>query len=201
MRGALFAAVTVVLCLPAAPLQPSIHIDETKLRAVLEKASTSIVIPIESTLDHTVVATLSLDWVDRNENKLDSAHKTISLDPGRTSVTVPLPISKPSIWLRLRYSISLDGHLAQLGAVALPQIAEHVFELKISHVGEAHSGRTFIVHAQAIHPVTRKPVDGVKWTAGLTANGIHLLPKTISAQAEGFFDLVFDIPPASAAED
>ena len=201
MRAALFAAVSVVFCLPAAPIQQSIHIDETKLRAVLEKASTSIVIPIESTLDHSVVANLSLDWVDRDENKLNSAHKTISIDPGRSSVTLPLPISKPSIWLRLRYSISLDTRVVQSGVVALPQIAQHVFELKISHVGEVHSGRTFTVHAQAIHPVTRKPVDGVQWTAGLTANGSQLVPKTVSAQAEGFFDLVFEIPPSSVAED
>ncbi len=205
MRGTLFAALAAVLSLMCAQGQSPIVINESGIRAVLENESTSVAVPIESTLDHEVRANLSLDWIGKDDRTLGTVQQDVLIRPGRTSVEMPLPISEPSIWLRLRYSLVPDrgdarAFVPQSGIVALPQIAEHVFELKITHVGMARPGSPFVIHAQAIHPVTRAPVQGLKWNTRLTVNGVGLAPLTISSKAEGFVDIVFDVPPANGED-
>jgi hypothetical protein len=173
----LFAALAVVLSLMPAQGQSPIAVNEAKIRAVLKNESTSIAVPVESTLDHEVRAELTLDWVDKDDHDLGSVHQNVSIPPGGTSAELPFAIPKPTLWLRLRYSLTPSrgdarAFAPQSGIVALPEIAQHVFELKTTHVGSPRPGRPFAIHPQAVHPVTRTPVGGLKWNARLTFGGL-----------------------------
>lgn len=206
MRGTLFAAFAAVLSLMGAQDQSPIFINESNIRAALTNNSTVIAVPVQSELDHEVRAGLTLDWIDNDDRTLASAHQELSLPTGGTTVELPLAIPKPTLWLRLRYSLApapgqARAFAAQSGIVALPEIAGHVFELKVTHVGVPQPGRPFVVHAQAIHPVTNATVDGLRWNARLTVGGVGLEPKTVSPQAEGLVDIVFDVPASNDKDD
>jgi hypothetical protein len=174
MRGTLFAALAVVLPLVGARGQSPIAklpitINESKIQATLKNDSTSIVVPIGSTLNREVRAQLVLEWLDTDDRSLASARNDLSILPGGRRVELPLALPKPSLWLRLRYSlIPSREHALDFapfsGIVGLTEIAQHVFELKATQVGAPRPGKPFIVHAQAVQPVTRKPVDGVKYS-------------------------------------
>jgi hypothetical protein len=207
MRGTLFAALAAVLSLIGAQGQspitkPPIAIDESKIQATLKNDSTSIVVPIASTLDREVRAQLTLEWIDKEDKSIASTRHDILIPPGGMRSEVPFAIPKPTLWLRLRYSLTPGREYAlafapHSGIVALSEIAQHIFELKVTHVGEPHPGMPFIIHAQAIHPATRVPVGGVKWTARLTFDKTEQSPSDISPQAEGIVNIAFDIPPAA----
>jgi hypothetical protein len=205
MRGILFAAVAICLSLGGARGQSSIRIDEPGIRAELKNESTTISVPIESKLDHSVRANLSLHWIGMDDGAFDSAVRDISIEPGRTSVEIPLPIPESSLWLRLEYSLVPDRVDArafgtQSGVVALSQIAEHVFELKATQVGVRHPGSPFTIHAQAVHPLTRLPIRGVRWDARLTLNGVAMDPVKIAANVQGFVEISFEVPAADGGD-
>ena len=106
MRRTLFAAVAVIVSLAGAKEPPSVLVHEAEIHAILTDESTAISLPIESKLLGSVAAKLSLDWIDNEDNTVGSARQNITIEPGRTSISAALPISKPTIWLRLRYSLS-----------------------------------------------------------------------------------------------
>lgn len=211
MRRTLFAALAAVLSFGGAEGQSPftrspIAIDESKIRATLQSESTSIAVPIANTLDREVRAQLALDWLDRDDRLLASTRKDITIPRGGTLTELQLAIPKPSLWLRLRYSLSPSRQDAPAfaplsGIVGLTEIAPYVFELKATQVGQPRPGKTFTVHAQAIHPVTRKPVEGLKWVAKLKFAGMEVPASKMSAQSEGLVDIQFDVPLGDSNND
>src|SRR5581483_3205282 len=111
-----------------------------------------------------------------------------------------------SVWLRLRYSLTpsrenVRAFSPQSGVLALPQVAQHAFELKLSYVGLPHPGKPFVVHAQAVHPKTRAPALGLDWKATLKLDRAAFTPVSISSQSEGLTDIVFNIPEGGADQE
>ena len=107
MRGTLFAALAVVFSLMGAQGQSPIAklpiaIDESKIQATLKNDSTSIVVPIASTLDREVRAQLTLEWIDNQDKSIASTRRDISIPPGGLRSEVPFAIPKATLWLRLR---------------------------------------------------------------------------------------------------
>ena len=199
----LAVAVAALLCLaPPASSQPTpISIDESKIRAALQDNSTVVTIPIESSLDHPIQASLLVEWLDPSEVVTGSNRQDVSIAPGQTNLNVPLPLSKKSasIWTRLRYSLTpsrADARAFQpfAGVVALPHIAAHVFELKTSYTGVPRPGSPFTIYAEAVHPLTRNLVPQIVWTAILSIDDKKLGPMKTSSSAEGLMGFVFTIP-------
>jgi len=199
MRGTLFAAVAA--CASAVFGQLSITINEAKIRAGLKNESTIITIPVESSLDRGVGASLALNWVDNKEIASGAVSQKVIIQPGGNSIAVPMPIGRSSsIWTRLRYALTPERSDARAfaprtGIVSLAHIAEHVFELRLSYAGVARRGSPITVHAQAIHPVTRAPV-GVKWESKLSIDDQDISPIRTSKRND-FMEFTFNVPAAS----
>jgi hypothetical protein len=212
MRIVAFAVVPFFLSLVTAPAQlliessPPVTVDEHAIRATLQSDSTVISIPIDSSLDYSIRSNLSLEWVGVSDTVLGSSEQNLFVNPGRTSVDVPLRLPSSTIWLRLRYTLAPDRNdtrafTKRTGIVALPHIAAHVFELKVSYAGIPRRGGPVTVYAQAVHPVTRAPVPDVAWSARLAIEGNSLDPVSIVRHNEGVAELTFQLPPSSGSDD
>src|SRR5512145_763567 len=59
-------------------------------------------------------AVLSLAWLSVDEMESSSISKEVALQPGHLEIETPLPLVDPSIWTRLRYSMSPDRVLFYL---------------------------------------------------------------------------------------
>jgi hypothetical protein len=196
-----FAAMGAFLSLCAAQTQPSIAVNESRIRAALKDGVTAVTIPVESSLDREVGATLSLEWVQEDDHVSSSSSQHMTIPAGKTGLEVPFPLSVGSIWTRLRYSLVPDRNDArafrpQAGIVPFSHIAEHAFELSVSYAGAAQRGRPITVTAQAVHPVTRIAVPGLEWEATLNIDDQEIQPIRVTKHDEGFVEFTFDIPAA-----
>ncbi len=81
-----------------------------------------------------------------------------------------------------------------------PKSRKHIFELKVSHIGNARPGHLLTIHAQAIHPATRMTVPGVTFDATLTIADAAVLPEKTIAQPGGPVEFTFRIPDTAAKE-
>src|SRR5258708_29669089 len=173
MRGTLFAAVAA--CASVVYGQRSLSIDEANIRAGLKNGATVVTTPIERSLDRAIGASLSLNWVQPEGITSGAAGQKVTIQPGHNSIEVPLPIRTSSIWMRIHYALAPERSDARAfatiaGIVSLSHIAEHVFELKLSYAGVARRGQPITIHAQAVHPVTRKPGAGGVLAAKLSGD-------------------------------
>ncbi len=202
MGQILFAAVGAFVSLGAGQTQPSIAVRESVIRAILKDDATVVTIPVESSFDREVGATLSLEWVEANDHVSSSTSQHVTIAAGKTGLELPFPFTARSIWTRLRYSLVPDRNEArafrpQAGIVPFSHIAAHAFELKVSQAGSAQRGRPITVTAQAIHPVTRIAVPGVEWEAILNLDDQKIQPVRVEKHDEGFVEFTFDVPVAS----
>ena len=169
------------MCLATASGQSPVAIDESKIRATLQNESTVITVRVDSSGDHSVSANLLLEWLDRDEKASGTINRNISIAPGENTFDIPLPIESASIWTRLRYSLNPDRAEARAfpplsGIVSLAHIASYIFEIKTSYAGVPQRGSPFTIYAQAVHPVTRRPVSGISWNAMLSIDKDTLKP-------------------------
>ena len=208
MRGAVSAAIaaiacTVGACSAGAQGQSPIVVNPSGIQALLKNGSTVVSIPIENTLDHGVLGSLSLAWLRPSDAARPSAVDTaVTLPHGESRLEFPLPLPESSIWLRLHWSLTPDradprAFPPQEGTLAISQIAGHVFEVKLGQIGQPRYGAPFTVHAQAILPATRAPLDGVEWSAAVVLNGKEFKASRITPAGEGFVKIELQMPPAS----
>jgi hypothetical protein len=180
-------------------LRAQVVIDESRMGAVLRDGSTVVMLPIANASPQPVKASLALAWVDHKEIESGAVLREVVLQPGTTTLETPLRLQDPSIWTRLRYSLTPDRagarQFARLaGTVGLTRIAGHVFELNIGFAGTAKRGRPMVVHAEAVHPLTRLPVD-VEWQGALVLNDTKVAPTRVARLAAGAADFTFAFRP------
>jgi len=202
MRGlGLATGLAALLWATAAFGQWPITIDEAKLRAVSKGDSTVIVVPVMNSEQGTLHGTLELEWLRPTDVTEGRASETVTLARGLTTLEIPLPLGNASLWNRLRYKLTPTLTDARLfapisGIVALPQLAAHVFELRVTQAGTPRVGRPALVHAQAVHPLTGLPVPGVRWKATLSGGEREFEPKQKRQLAGGVMEFAFDLPQA-----
>ncbi|HVV44197.1 MAG TPA: MG2 domain-containing protein, partial [Bryobacteraceae bacterium] len=195
----------VLLPLANASAQSPITIDASKLRAELRNNSTVVFVPLTNESSNRIHASLSLDWLMPTETTFGSAHRDIVLPPGQSTAEVPLPLADSSIWTRLRYTLTpgrddARAFAPQSGIVAISEIADHIFELHVSHVGNARPGQLVTIHALALHPKTHAVVPNVSFKATLDSGELRVPPEKTEPQPDGQVDITFRIPKAFAAD-
>lgn len=201
MRSFLVVAVALFVSLLPAGAQSSVTIGEPEIRSYLKENATVVTIPVRSQVDHTVSATLTLSWIDRDDKVLRNAQTGVEIQGGQNRFEVPLPLPASSIWLRLRYSLTPYTRDArafppQSGVVSIAQVANHVFELKATHSARFRPGGTVVVLAQAVHPLTRQPFEDLEWIGVMTTGKQAQGPIRMERQAHGFVEFTFPAPPA-----
>lgn len=173
----------------------SVVVDEPKVRAGLRDGRTEVTLPIESSEVRSIRATVFLEWLDPADHPLEKADREVTISPGANSITLPLTLEGASIWTRLRYTVTparADAAAMRRlrGILALPAIAPHVFELRASLGGTPRRGQPLIVHAQALHPLTRQPLSNIDWSAELE----EAKPTSIAPLLNGAVELRFSLP-------
>ncbi|MGC4054529.1 MAG: hypothetical protein QM757_36075, partial [Paludibaculum sp.] len=181
MRYILFATATLFVSLVRLDAQVPVTVSEPEIRSYLRESATVVMIPVRSQVDHPIGATLTVSWMDGNEAELRRASTQVQVRPGNNRFEVPLPLPVSSIWTRLKYSLAprmedARAFAPQAGIVGIGQIADHVFALKATHAGIARPGESVLVHAQAVHPVTREPFENLEWAARMRVAGQLLAP-------------------------
>lgn len=205
MRSFLFAAATLFVSLLPADAQSSITISEPEIRSYLKENATVVAVPVRSQVNHTVSATLTLSWIDKDDKVLRNAQTSVEIQSGQNQFEVPLPLPASSIWLRLRYSLTPYTRDArafppQSGVVSIAQAANHVFELKATHSARFRPGGTVVVQAQAVHPLTRQPFEDLEWNGVMTTGKQAQRPTRIERQAHGFVEFAFPLPSGESDE-
>ena len=185
--------------LSVAHAQPRVTIDEGKIRAALKNGSTFVTVPVESTYDVAIPASLSLTWLDRQDQASMPVNQVVTIQPGRTNIEIPFSIAKPSIWTRLRYLLTPDRNEARAfpplsGRIPISQIAPYIFELKVNSASQPRRGRPITVNAQAVNPATRTPVAGVVFKATLTIGEKEFAPVRTLTQSDGLLEYTFNLP-------
>lgn len=202
MRSFLFAAATLFVSLSSADAQSSVTISEPEIRSYLKENATVVAVPVRSQVDHTVSATLTLSWIDKDDKLLRNAQTSVEIRSGQNQFELPLPLPASSIWLRLRYSLTPYTRDArafppQSGMVSIAQTANHVFELKATHSGRYRPGGTVVVQAQAVHPLTRQPFEDLEWNGVLMTGRQTQAPGRIDRREHGFVEFTFPLPADS----
>jgi hypothetical protein len=188
--------------------QSSVSIVESKIQAVLKNQSTVVSVPFQNVLTRDVKAKLSLDWLDRDDTIQGSATREVFIPAGMSAVEVPLPIGNPSIWLRLRYTLTPDiadvrAFARITGIMSIAHIAPHVFEIRTGALEAPKYGQPFTLRAQAIHPITRVPIPGVAWEPTVEIGDKTLKLAKVVNHTEGFAEFIYNLPsvPEDDADD
>jgi hypothetical protein len=200
MLRTLLATITALLSLTAHAQDPYLaQLEESKIRAVLKNDSTVVSIPISNSADHPIKARLGLVWMSIHDTGTKPDGQDVMLPPGQSQIEIPLPLSNPSVWTRLCYSLIPDRAQARSfapvsGIVSLPHIADYVFEINLSYAGLPRGGNQISVFSEAVHPVTRSPITAVQWNAKLSIKNKELAPVRIDIHEEGFAEVIFNLP-------
>lgn len=80
------------------------------------------------------------------------------------------------------------------GVVSLPHIADHVFELQSTMRGNLRVGDSFSVHAEAVHPLTRKAIRVTSWKTLAKVGDRTLSPVRVETPDTGPATFYFTIP-------
>lgn len=204
-------AVIITIAFPyegSAQSENTFRFQESGVRAVLKDGSTVIVFrfDVNRNVYHKIQARVSLAWIDTDDRELSKTDAVAAInltEKGYAYFEIPFPIIKPSIWTRLRYSITpevLDNSPDAVqpfepvsGIVSLSNIADHAFELKSIQIGKVQDfhGR-FSIFAEAVRARDEAPVSGITWDATLSFGKKRLKPAEIQQLSEGFTEFVFD---------
>jgi len=192
---------------------------EQDIRAILKDNSTVVVLRFgaNGVSENIIRAHVSLAWLDTNDGELSKTDAAVTITPNKDSfgrsiadIEIPFSLVKPSIWTRLKYSITPEATDAAAvqrlspvrGIVSLSQIADHAFELKASQIGSVwRSDGHFSVFVEAIRARDRAPVHGITWDAKLSFSDKVLKTTQIIEHSEGFTEFVFDFPEETVESD
>lgn len=179
--------------------QSRVTIDEAQLRVIRKDGATVVAVPVVHTGQVPLGVTLEVAWLTPKDVVAQQASREAMIVPGSSTVEIALPSEELSLWTRLRYRVTPSSTAARefapiAGMVALPQVAAHVFQLQVSQAGIARRGLPLTVHAQAVHPISRRPVAGVDWRAVLVAGEARVRPRETRPMDGGIREFVFDLP-------
>ncbi|MBL8295790.1 MAG: carboxypeptidase regulatory-like domain-containing protein [Bryobacterales bacterium] len=191
-----------VIAAAAAFGQFAVSVDESQIRAFLRNDTTAVSIPVRNTAGAAVKARLALWWLSVDDQGTKVAERAVTIVPGDSRIETPAPLTKGSIWTRLRYRLEGDLSDARLfapldGMVSLAQIADYIFELRASYAGTIARGRPFTVYAEAVHPISRQPIAAANWEAALSVDGRKPAAREAKQRPEGFVEWTFDVPAAA----
>jgi hypothetical protein len=151
-----------------AAASPGLRVDEAATKVVLREGQSVISLAVENSAGRDLAAAIRLEWLDPDSRVLSSMERTLAAQPGRSQLELAFPLPGTATALtRLHYRVRAeDGESS--GMLALTQIADHVFELRVSVPGLTQQKKLYTIRVSTLHPSTRKPVPGVRLRGSLT---------------------------------
>lgn len=168
-------------------LSAQVAVREDATFASVAKTPATVSVGLKNSSTEPLQAVLTLEWIPPEGKPHVTTHRTMELNPGESSLEVPLPLSPDDNPLteRLRYQLSPSSKNyaafgPQEGILSLPEIAEDAFALSVVTADVPRRDRPYPIHVLAAHPVTHRPMVGVaircNGSSGVTdADGIATL--------------------------
>lgn len=209
----------VVLCLSVSLLLLSqlsaasntARVDEARTRVLLDEKATKVSLMVVNPLRDEFAARVRLEVLDPQGAVRASVESDETIKRGATALILKLPLQLAGLdkaerdevlWYRLRYRISPQQAertaVAPIeGIVSLSEITPDFFELRVAAPERAREGQRYHAQARAVHPISSRPVAGVKVLAELKFDDDSTkdaLQASGVTNAEGFAPLDFDLP-------
>ncbi|HYP54030.1 MAG TPA: MG2 domain-containing protein, partial [Pyrinomonadaceae bacterium] len=186
-----------------------LRVDETAVRLLFDDARTAVSLAVTNGGD-AFAARVEVELLDTQDKVVARATLDQTLAPGASAVLVPLDVRYDNLeewqrkrfpWFRLRYRVapaaqSPSGERAE-GFVSVSEAAPDIFELHLVTPPRARPGSRFRARARAAHPVSLRPVKGVRVEATLDfGDDADFPPKRAAAttDADGGVELDFEVP-------
>ncbi|HYO62733.1 MAG TPA: MG2 domain-containing protein [Pyrinomonadaceae bacterium] len=194
--------------------RPSLRVSESAVRLILDDERTAVSLAV-SNGGQSFAARAEVELLDPQDKVVSRGALDLTLAPGASNVLVPLDVRFDSLaggqrasfpWFRLRYRVAAvapaaSGERAE-GFVSISEAAPDIFELQVVTPPAARAGSRLRARARAAHPVSSRPVKGVRVEAKLDfGDDADFPPKTVTATTDSEGNAVLDFEVPRKAED
>jgi phosphatidate phosphatase APP1 len=207
----LFCLFTVSLLLSQlSSASTSLRVNEASTKLLLEDKQTNVSLAIENPTGQAFPAHVRLEVLDPQGKLVSVAERDQTIKRGNAALLIPLPLQltgmdeserNQMLWYRLRYIITprassetaTNGRVE--GIVSLSEITPDIFQLSVTAPEKVREGTRYRAQIRTIHPVTSRPVKGVRVEAKIEFDGnIEDMKVSGVTDANGFASLDFDLP-------
>ena len=211
-RGLLSLLCLSVLSLSLVPLTRAggeIKVDESRIRALIQKQSVEVQLPVENSTGESVDGNVELELLDPRDRVVAHISYSQQFKTGNQTFKLSMAFSVTSLtddqlrellWYRLRYRLHQKGVAPPIntGIVSISQSPDR-FELRVMTSEMAREGTTYHVRVSARHPITHKPAAKVAVTGELLLEDDDSRSLKLRAakntDSEGYALLEFVLPP------
>ena len=190
-----------------------VRVNERETKFLLDKDPAEVVLAIENSTGKTMDARVVVELLDPNSKSKAKTTQlaTIATGTQKLSLFLPMSFSRLSatersniLWQRLRYRLMDQdkGYLGPVvteGLISLSEITPDLFDVRVAAAEMIREGNRYQARAQAIHPITRKPVANVRIEGELTIEDDKDKSVKVRASkttdAKGYALLDFPLPP------
>ncbi|MFN0107638.1 MAG: MG2 domain-containing protein [Blastocatellia bacterium] len=184
----------------------ALRVNESATRVSLRETSAEVALAVENPNQQPVRVRIELEWLDPQNRVTNRTGRVENIAPGANSLKIPFPLyshfrdgDRP--WFRLKYRVTSDEIPGKdfapiTGIISLSEMASEMFDVQIIASDLSVPGKTYLARVRAMHPVTGRPVAGVRMTGKLefdnatkdefVANGL--------TDRNGFAALSFKLP-------
>jgi len=200
--SALLCLLACWLCAPVAAQTP-LRVNESAARVTVESGHIVIALAINNAAPRRVAARLKLELLDTQNRAQAIGESDEIIQPGAHTLSASLAGSselaatlashrQDLFWYRLRYQLTPGPS----GIVALSEIMPDFFEISLNYPAMVSDGGHFRARVQAAHPLTERPMSGVRVTCTIEPDGEDAQPLKASAITgdDGFAACEFDLP-------
>jgi len=215
---ALFGLIASICGVNFLAASPTLRIDEAATRLMLQDEKTKVSLAVENFLGREVAARVRLELLDPQDRVRAKAESEETIKPGAGPVIIPFALSFPELgkderrrllWYRLRYRLTPNSSAAGAvdvseGLISLSEITPDIFELSVAASEYARQGTRYRARVRTAHPVTSRPVGGVKVAGEVKFDsrpkGSPLKSSAVT-DSEGYATLEFDLPREVEADE
>jgi A-macroglobulin TED domain/Alpha-2-macroglobulin family/Carboxypeptidase regulatory-like domain/MG2 domain/A-macroglobulin receptor binding domain/Macroglobulin domain MG3/Alpha-2-macroglobulin bait region domain len=188
-----------------------LRVNEALTKILLEKEPAEVLLAVENSSGQSAKVRVQLELLDPQSRVTAQTSRIHPIATGSQTLSLSLPVSfskltdkehRQFLWYRLRYRLSEEGSPANTiteGIVSVSEIANDLFEIKVATSEVVREGRRYRARVQATHPITRRPVAGVRVDGEIKLEddddrSVELHTSEIT-DAEGYALLDFALPP------
>ncbi|MFN2596090.1 MAG: MG2 domain-containing protein, partial [Pyrinomonadaceae bacterium] len=198
----------------------TIRVSEAATRLTIADSSLKLSLPVENSAAKPTPARVRLELLDPQDRVVSRADVTAKLARGTTRVEGALGTTgferygserRELVWYRVRYRVEPappadpSAFNAATGVVSVSEIARDLFELRVATSGRVREGQLLHAQVQATHPLTGRPVRGVRLEGEASFDDEHDETQRIKARgetgADGTAALDFQLPRAIPDDD
>jgi hypothetical protein len=193
----------------------ALRVNEAETRILLEDDQARVSLAVENPTGSSFPARVRLEVLDPQGKAVATVESDETIRGGKFSLVAPLPLSPrdmsddEALWYRLRYRITPllpageTGTNGAEGILSLSEITPDIFQLRVVAPEPARAGTRYRAQIFTTHPVTARPVKGVRVEAKFYFDSDDLKGSKLATvtDADGHAEVVFDLPPKIGDEE